>query len=42
VIKPRRIRRTENVACTEEKVNACMILVGTPEEKSPLEKPRSM
>jgi len=38
VIKPRRIRRAENVACTEEKGNACRILVGTSEEKSPLEK----
>jgi hypothetical protein len=42
VIKRRRVRRAENVACTEEKGNVCRILVGIPEEKSPLEKPRSI
>jgi hypothetical protein len=42
MIKPRSIRRTENVACTEEKGNACRILVRIPEEKSPLVKPRSI
>jgi hypothetical protein len=42
VIKPRRIKIAETVACTEEKENACRILVGIPEEKSPPEKPRSL
>jgi hypothetical protein len=40
VIKPRRIGRAENAACTEEKGNACRILVEIPQEKNPLEKPR--
>jgi hypothetical protein len=40
VIKSRRMRWAWHVAQMGEKRNACMILVGKPEEKRPLGKPR--
>jgi hypothetical protein len=40
IIKLRRTRCTEHVECTGEKSNACKFLVGKPQEKRPLGKPR--
>jgi hypothetical protein len=41
VIKPRRIRWAEHVARMGKKLNAYRILVGAPEGKKPLGRPRS-
>jgi hypothetical protein len=40
MIKSRRRRWAEHVACIGEKRNACKILMGKPEGKSPLGRPR--
>jgi hypothetical protein len=40
MIKSRRMRWAGHVACMEEKRNAYRILVGKPEEKRPLKRPR--
>jgi hypothetical protein len=40
MIKSRRIRWAGHVSCMGEKRNACRILVGKPEEKRPLGRPR--
>jgi hypothetical protein len=40
MIKSRRVRWAENVARTGEKKNLYRILVGKPEGKRPLERPR--
>jgi hypothetical protein len=40
IIKSRRLRLAGHVARMGEKKNACRILVGKPERKKPLERPR--
>jgi hypothetical protein len=40
MIKSRRMRRAGHVACMRVKRNACRILVGKPEGKRPLRRPR--
>jgi hypothetical protein len=40
IIKLKRIRRTEHVARLREKINANRLLVGEPEGKTPLGRPR--
>jgi hypothetical protein len=40
MMKSRRTRLAEHVACLREKRNACRILVGKPEGKRPLGRPR--
>jgi hypothetical protein len=40
MIKSRRMKWTENVACMGENRNACKILVGKPEGKRPIGRPR--
>jgi hypothetical protein len=40
IIKSRRMRWARHVARMGEKMNACRILVGKPEEKRPLGRPR--
>jgi hypothetical protein len=41
VIKSRRIRLTEHVACIGERRGVYRALVGKPEEKRPLRRPKS-
>jgi hypothetical protein len=40
IIKSRRMRWAEHIARMGEKRNACRLLVGNPEGKSPLGRPR--
>jgi hypothetical protein len=40
VIKPRRLRWTEHIACVGERRGACRVLVGKPERRRPLGRPR--
>jgi hypothetical protein len=40
VIKSRRMRWAEHVACMGDRKGACMVLVGEPEGKRPLERSR--
>jgi hypothetical protein len=42
VIKSRRVRWIQNVACMGEKKNACRILAGNPEGKIPLGRQRQV
>jgi hypothetical protein len=40
MMKSRRMRLARNLESTREKINACRILVGRPEEKRQLRRPR--
>ena len=40
VIKSRRMRWVEHVACMGERIGVCRVLVGKPEEERPLGRPR--
>jgi len=40
VIKSRRMRWVEHVACMGERIGVCRVLVGKPEGKTPLGRPR--